>query len=80
MTKKIMFARFHQTLSFPGGTNFGDRVPSESKTIKDLNMSLEDGFLSVTGVLNGINLSIMVPAANIAVMTFVSEEIKATRK
>lgn len=78
--KRINFVKFHQGLFVQGGGQIGDTLPSQSKTINGLTMVFEDGVLDVTGVLNGVNLRILVPSANISVMTYVQEEPKPAVK
>ncbi len=68
MSKKVLFVKFHQGLFVPALGTLGDTLPSQSKTIQELFMTLEDNYLIIEGSSKGVKTKAVVPVSNIAVM------------
>lgn len=69
MSKKVKFAKFHAGLFLPGLGNIGDTLPSASKTLQNLSMTLvQEGLL-----ISSKGVDIIVPSANVVLMQLEEE-------
>jgi hypothetical protein len=66
MQRRVNYVRFHAELYAPGNVGvLGNVLPAINKTIQNLNMTINDSGLLVTGHLNGDDFELFIPHGNI---------------
>lgn len=69
MTKTpVIYVRLHEGVFIPDFGNFGDCLPSSSKTIPHLKLSVDDAGLLVEAGEGKTYVAVLVPHANIICM------------
>lgn len=71
--KKVKVVRFHQSLYAPGAGELGNVLPPQGKTLDHLEMTYDASGLYATFSYKGIKTNILVPSANIVVMSIFEE-------
>lgn len=86
MNKKVIYAKLYEGFFVPGTGNLKDTLPPDNKTLRDLQMELDDCgglLLSWTDVGQGgrlVTRSCRVGDASVKVATFADEEYKPAKK
>jgi hypothetical protein len=77
MKRKVIYAKLQTGVFVPGAGDLGTVFPPKSKTFKELSMELSHAdSLIVKFKYNEIKMSLMIPAANVVVASFVEETNK----
>lgn len=66
MTRKVKFARFHQSIHLAGLGDMGPTLPNPTKTVPDLDM--EECFSGIQVLAKGIRF--VVPYANVVIYSY----------
>lgn len=74
MNRKITYARLHQNGYAPGVGELGNTFPPQSKTLEGLSMEVAVEGLYMTFLYKGIRQELLVPLANIIMMTLAPED------
>lgn len=74
MFRKVLYARFHQTIYSPGAGDLGNVFPPQSKTLEGLSMRSTDQGLLAAFAYKGIKNEILIPFPNIVILSLAPEE------
>lgn len=73
MSRKVTYARLHQTAYIPGAGEVGNVFPPQSKTLENLEMTSTIEGLTVTFQYRGARIEALIPSANVIIMTLAPE-------
>lgn len=79
MNRKVIYARLHQGAYAPGAGELGSVFPPQSKTLENLNLTAVDQGLIIDFTYRGIKQELLVPSANIVIMSLAPEEKPALK-
>lgn len=74
MSRKVIYARTHESVYMPGVGEMGNTFPPQSKTLENLVMSISELGLSLYFTYKGVVKEGLIPSANIKGMEVVPEE------
>lgn len=80
MNRKVTYARLHTEAYVPGTGSIGTVLPPSGKTLDNLSMSATDSGLLVEFSFKAVKHEILIPSANVVLMTLAPEESKAKGK
>ena len=63
--KKVLYARFHAGVYIPGAGDLGSVFPPQTKTLENLDMSIDADGLTIKFLYRGIKTAVLVPSANV---------------
>lgn len=74
MNRKVLYARFYESVYVPQIGEVGNTLPSPTKTLDNLHMTVTPIGLSVEGSHKGLRSEFLIPLASIKIMTLAPEE------
>lgn len=78
MNRKVLYARFHTPVFTKGSGSIGDVLPSNSKTLDNLDMHANPAGVSVKFSFKGKKTEILVPYGNVSLIELSPEETVVT--
>lgn len=72
--RRVSYARMHQNVFAPGVSDLGNVFPPPSKTLANLEMTVDLSGLTAVFYWQGIKQELLIPSANIVIMKLLPEE------
>ena len=72
--RKVRYARTHQGLHVPGAGDLGNVFPPQSKTLSNLEMTIDELGLHISFEYKKLKNEILVPSANVVLASLFPEE------
>lgn len=75
MSRKVIYARTHQSVYIPGAGELGNTFPTMNKSLDNLIMIVNELGLNLEFSYKGTRVEALIPSANVSAMRLAPEEL-----